>query len=94
LNVVVRNSSGSLLAGALVEVRDKDLNVVWSGSTSATGNLQDIPIVTKHLRQSAGTAVTVDSRGPHRVRVSLDGYATKDVQVSLDSSTTLDVTLL
>jgi VCBS repeat-containing protein len=94
LDVVVRNSSGGLLAGAIVEVRDKDLNVVWSGSTSPSGDIQDISVVTKCLRQSASAAMTVDSRGPHRVRVSLNGYDTKDIQVSLDSSTTLDVTLL
>ncbi|MEN6457924.1 MAG: fibronectin type III domain-containing protein [Thermoguttaceae bacterium] len=95
LDINAEDASGNALAGATVTITDNTGATVYTGTTNASGQLADIPLVTTTYSQSTtnSSTITAVGWGPFNVTVSLAGYASTTQTVNLTQSSTIDVQL-
>jgi uncharacterized protein YfaS (alpha-2-macroglobulin family) len=89
LSLAVKHS-GAAAAGASVQVLDSTGTVVYSGTTDASGNLSNIPVVTTTYTQLTSGGVTTTSSGTFQVVVTYGGQTVKQT-INLTGDLSLNI---
>ncbi|MEK7995909.1 MAG: fibronectin type III domain-containing protein, partial [Planctomycetota bacterium] len=94
-SVHVRDAAGNPVPSATVTLTDKDGAQVASAATDASGNVNDVHVITAIHRQLTTNPANIatDTRTPHTLTVSATGYTTYMQPLTLTQSQTLTINL-
>jgi len=82
LSVQIKNEQGQLVQGALLEIHDKDGNLVFSGSTDSAGMVSTV------LNEYKNVGGVKSSLNPYTVKVTWNGLSNSQ-QLTMDANKTL-----